>query len=209
MIRLYAADIRELEGKTGELGARLSRERRERMNAMKIETARLRCLAAGLLLDTVFKKRARTDIVCDAFGKPHLPDGPCFNLSHAGDYAVLAVSDQEVGVDVERWRKADTAALAKRFYHPEEQAHLSAAVDPVERFFTIWSLKESYMKALGRGFAVSPTSFAVLPDGRDSARLLGSEDYHFKRYTDFPRYALAVCAREDAFPDGVTVLSYD
>ncbi len=208
MIRLYAADMRELAGRADELDVRLSLERRQRMNSLKSETDRLRCLAAGLLLDTVFKKRAKTDIVRDTYGKPMLTGGPCFNLSHAGDYAVLAVSETEIGVDIERWRRADTAALARRFYHPGEQAVLAEAADPVERFFTIWSLKESYVKALGRGFAVSPASFAVLPEGRDGASLLGGGDYHFKRYFDFPGYALAVCALEDAFPEAATVLSY-
>lgn len=179
------------------------------MDALKSEAGRRCCLAAGLLLDTVFKKRARCEIERDAYGKPRLPGGPCFNLSHAGDYAVLAVSEESVGVDIERWRRADTAALARRFYHPEEQALLAGAEDPVERFFSIWALKESYIKALGRGFSISPLSFAVLPDNQDGAALSGQEGWHFKRYFDFPGYALAVCALEDQFPDAVTVLSYE
>lgn len=209
MIRLYAADIRQLDGGSEAHYARISLERRQRINAMKSETDKQRCLAAGLLLDTVFKKRAKTEIQRDAHGKPMLPGGPCFNISHAGDYAVLAVSDQPIGVDIERWRRADTAALAKRFYHPEEQAVLAAADDPVERFFTIWSLKESYVKALGTGFSLSPSSFAILPGEAAGAELLGEPNYHFKRYFDFPGYALAICALDDAFPDAPTVLSYD
>lgn len=208
MIRLYAADIRAFSGRADELGVRLSLERRQRMNALKSDTDRLRCLAAGLLLDTVFKGRAKNEIRRDTYGKPRLPGGPCFNLSHAGDYAVLAVSDGEIGVDIERERRANTAGLAKRFYHPAEQADIAGAPDPVARFFTIWSLKESYVKALGRGFAVSPASFAILPSGSDGAALVGDGSYHFKRYFDFPGYALAVCAKEDAFPDAFTLLSY-
>lgn len=209
MIRLYAADIRRLDGCTEAHYARISIERRQRINALKSETDKQRCLAAGLLLDTVFKKRAKTEIVRDTHGKPMLPGGPCFNLSHAGDYAVLAVSDQPVGVDIERWRRADTSALSKRFYHPEEQAALAAAADPVERFFTIWSLKESYVKALGTGFSLSPASFAVLPGESAGAALMGDPSYHFRRYFDFPGYALAVCALEDAFPDAPTIFSYE
>jgi len=209
LIRLYAADTRQLNGRFDELYPRLSLERRQRINALKSNADKLRCIAAGLLLDTVFKKRAKTDIVYNPYGKPALSGGPCFNISHAGDYAVLAVSGKEVGVDIERWRKADTVALAKRFYHPHEQAALFAASDPVECFFTIWSLKESYIKAIGRGFAVAPSSFAVLPDESDGASFLGNGNFHFKRYFDFQGYALSICALEAVFPDAVTVLSYE
>ena len=208
MIRLYAADTRQLSGRMDVFFPRVSLERRQRIHAVKSEADKLRCLAAGLLLDTVLKKRARTEIVRSAYGKPMLPGGPCFNISHAGDYALLAVSEQEIGVDIERWRRADTAALALRFYHPDEQAALAATAEPAELFFAIWALKESYIKAIGRGFSVSPASFAVLPDGACGALLVGDDSFHFRRYFDFPGYALALCSLEDEFPDGVTLLSY-
>jgi 4'-phosphopantetheinyl transferase len=208
LIRIYAADIRQFSGCIEDFFSRISLERRQRIRTSKSEADKLRCLAAGLLLDTVLKKRAKTDISRGAYGKPMLPDGPCFNLSHAGDYALLAVSDQEIGADIERLRKADTSALAKRFYHPDEQTALAASTSPMELFFTIWALKESYIKNIGRGFSVSPASFAVLPSGVCDAVLEGDDSFHFKRYFDFPGYALALCAVEDEFPDGVTVLSY-
>ena len=208
MIRLYAADIRQFSGRIEEHFPRISLERRQRIHVAKAEADKLRCLAAGLLLDTVLKKRAKTDIVRGVYGKPMLPGGPCFNISHAGDYALLAVSEREIGVDIERWRRADTVALARRFYHPDEQVALSAAADHTDCFFTIWALKESYIKAIGRGFSVSPASFAILPNGTNGAALAGDDRFLFRRYFDFPGYSLALCAMEDEFPDGVTVLSY-
>lgn len=118
-------------------------------------------------------------------GKPYVvcPPGPCtdrleFNLSHSGDFALVAVSrGSNVGVDVEQWRRdIEHLDLAEHFFsamevHALEQ--LAGVHDHVVAgFFSAWSRKEAYLKATGVGIARGLDHFDVelVPD--QPARLL-------------------------------------
>ena len=93
------------------------------------------------------------------FGKPRLAgDGQVhFNLSHCEERAVLAISDTaEVGIDLECERPIEHVDLAKRYFHPNEVAAITASPDEAEQrraFFLVWTLKEAVVKALGTGLS--------------------------------------------------------
>lgn len=93
-------------------------------------------------------------------GKPFLVNNPLeirFNLSHCNSVAVLAVSlRHEIGVDIESLtRKRNSQAIAERYFHPHEVAHLSElnAHEYSSYFFHLWTLKEAFFKARGRGIS--------------------------------------------------------
>ncbi len=110
---------------------------------------------------------ARRDIPADAalaktaLGKPYLPDWPAvqLSLSHSGGYGVCAVSDAPVGVDVELIRPL-RRDVPGRFFTPAEQAWLTGR--PESAFFRLWTRKESFVKALGRGLTLPLNRFSVL-----------------------------------------------
>ena len=94
-------------------------------------------------------------------GKPRLDaaGGPRFNLSHAGELAVIALSDGEVGVDVEPESSGPAALEAAAVAcTPAEAAALDAF--PLEARATaalrLWTAKEAYLKAIGEGLTVPP-----------------------------------------------------
>lgn len=97
-------------------------------------------------------------------GKPMLPEkmGLYFNLSHSGDYAICAVSDQEIGADIQKHTRYKEK-LAERFFHPEELAYLKAAEDRKRSFFDLWCLKESCIKCTGKGLGTGLERFSVVP----------------------------------------------
>ena len=157
MIKLYRYAISELsdaaytalaEKHAKELGGRLAR--------MRDENDRKRTLAGRMLLE-----RAAVEL-CGAHdptilrteaGKPYFAELPIrFSLSHSGDRVILAVSDREIGADIERILPRSLAA-AKRFFTKEEQAYLQEAEDACARFYEIWTKKEAYGKWLGGGMA--------------------------------------------------------
>lgn len=208
MVELFAADIRQIAPKADELILLLDEERQKRVRSYGSSRDALRCLAAGLLLYSVFGERARSaHFEHGKRGKPFLPDVSPFNLTHAGDYAVLALSKETVGVDLERIRAINWSRVSERFFHPEEQRFLEQSNDPQTMFFTIWTLKESYLKALGHGFSVSPRSFCVLPESSGAA-LEGDSEFHFHSFSTFPGYCLSVCCREEEIASNVVLKEF-
>lgn len=80
----------------------------------------------------------------------------CFNVSHSADIAVIAISDRDIGIDVEHLeRRVDSAAVLRRFFSPAEQASYAQyqPADPRRTFFRGWTRKEAVLKATGEGIA--------------------------------------------------------
>lgn len=100
-----------------------------------------------------------------AIANPGMPDGSLeFNLTHTPGMAVLALCHAgELGVDVEyQLRSTDATLLADRFFSPDEARKLKALPEAQrkDRFFDLWTLKESYIKARGMGLAIPLGSFS-------------------------------------------------
>lgn len=135
-------------------------ERTKRAARMARREDALRCLGAGALIAGVLGAEER-ELTFGEYGKPALPPGrPFFNLSHSGDYILLAVDRAPVGVDIEKSDDRHLSA-ARVICTPEERSWM--AVDPVPRFHTLWTMKESVLKQMGCGIRRAPGSFSVLP----------------------------------------------
>ncbi len=101
------------------------------------------------------------------WGKPELPAARDlrFNLSHAGDLALIAVAwRREVGVDLERLdpeRRLDD--VARRFFSDAERRALDRlpGSDRAIASLRCWCRKEAYLKACGDGLARPLDSFDV------------------------------------------------
>lgn len=99
-------------------------------------------------------------------GKPRVRGAALhFNLSHSGRWGLVGIhAEQELGVDIEGERPAmDGLGLAQRFFTPAETAWLRAQ-PPVQRpraFARLWTCKEAWLKADGRGLALSLQSIEV------------------------------------------------
>lgn len=118
-------------------------------------------------------------------GKPYFEDIPLyFNLSHSGDYVLCAVSEREVGADIQRFQPVDAMKLAKRFFPEPECEALSRCEGTQERqelFFRLWARKEAYGKLTGEGVV------SVLDrDMRDA-------DADWQEFLPPEGYAAAVC----------------
>jgi len=117
-----------------------------------------------------------------AHGRPEIDVGACpdgaglrFNLAHTPGLVCCAVTrDAPVGIDAECHRPVrDLGALATRFFTADEAATVaqaastapssgsrrgsssdSAAPPGALAFYSLWTLKEAYVKALGRGLSL-------------------------------------------------------
>jgi 4'-phosphopantetheinyl transferase len=118
-------------------------------------------------------------------GRPEIDTGACpdaeglrFNLSHTTGLVCCALSRAlPVGVDAECQRRLrDARALAARFFAAEEAAAVTAAGPPGSAaealtFQSLWTLKEAYVKALGRGLSLGLERFAFRLAGAAPARI--------------------------------------
>ena len=108
-----------------------------------------RTLAGRYLLKKMIRElygREEFTVKLNENGKPYL-DFCFFSISHSGDFAVCAVSDFPVGVDIERmkgFKQRDKYML----FTPTESEYVNKS-DPENRFFTLWTRKEAYIKAKG------------------------------------------------------------
>jgi len=98
-----------------------------------------------------------------AFGKPKLAvgqgeSGLCFNLSHSGDLAILAVSSGcELGIDLEL-QQDDLLfqGMAAQYFSSSEQTELFSLPPEMQlaAFYRCWTRKEAYLKGCGSGFSL-------------------------------------------------------
>ena len=194
--------------------ALVDRERREKVNALVLREKKNASLAAGVILPLALKKcgvAGEVRIENGLWEKPRLisPQGVCFNLSHSGGWTVAAVSDGEVGVDVQQLKPVDMR-LATRFFTEEERRQIECAGEgATELFYRFWTVKEAYLKALGTGLNRPLNSFTVrFTAGGAKIADGGDGDWRVSEFDCFPGYRLACVAKEyapDADPEIITL----
>lgn len=101
-------------------------------------------------------------------GKPVLKDGQTlkpiqFNISHTRDLTCCAITlGNPVGVDVESLHRKVNLSIAPRFFSKTE-AHLIQKLPEEQQkaaFLDLWTLKESFIKAKGKGLAMPLNQFS-------------------------------------------------
>jgi 4'-phosphopantetheinyl transferase len=145
-------------------------------------------------------------------GKPsvHMHPEMHFNISHSGDRIVCAVGDALIGIDVERIRKVNFH-IAKRYFSPHECEDLFSLTveDQLKYFFTLWTLKESYLKAIGEGLALNLNSFSVIR-GKSGFLLADNQlavKFTVRSYKLDQDYRMAVCSLEKTIPGRLMFVS--
>ena len=141
--------------------------RRELLDRLKNENARRESLCAGLLFAYAMERRGLSrDVAVERLpaGKPVLcgRDGVCFSLSHSGRWVLCAVSDRQVGADVQEIRPV-RMSIARRF-HPAEQAWLESVPGETRdaALFRLWARKEAWVKAVSNERVLSLAEADVL-----------------------------------------------
>ena len=154
-----------------ELVALLDGHERDRLDRFRRPADQARYLAAHALVRLVLADTVGTpadaltfDRTCRCgaqHGKPVLPGGPGFSLTHAGDLVGVAVHPGgAVGLDVEQVRElTDLAAMVAHVCSPQETA------PDADAFFTLWTRKEALLKAVGTGLATPMSAITLGPAG--------------------------------------------
>jgi 4'-phosphopantetheinyl transferase len=133
---------------------------RERINRYKRWQDRQRGLLGKLLLleglkGYGYRPDCLSHLLPDENGKPFLDDRINFNISHSDEYIVCTLSDEgKVGIDIERIKEIDLSDFRNHLTYKEREV-IAQSQDPYGDFYRIWTIKESVLKAAGRGLSAS------------------------------------------------------
>ncbi len=126
-------------------------------------------------------------------GKPYSIDNPglYFNMSNSGKKAVIAFSrDTELGIDIEQIRSLpDLDEMITRNFTSREIRFINGKPEErTTRFFRFWTIKESYLKAIGEGMRLTPDNieFTIEKGGIRQLSVNGifeQEEWHFKEFS--------------------------
>lgn len=129
--------------------------------------------------------------------KPYLASHPWlyFNISHSEDFAVIAISRKEVGIDIEYMSEDfDFTNLLPDIFDGNEILIIQNAVNKKNAFYTSWTRKEAFVKALGKGI---DEDFKYIPclDGQhsvDAALLNNNKNWQIYSFDLAHHYSAAV-----------------
>lgn len=133
--------------------------KRNKILNIKQHKKRLQSLFADVLLRVILCTRFNIDIndikFDDVNGKPYLVgESICFNVSHSENMVAVAVSDRNIGVDLEKTRNINPK-LIDRYFTKCEKEYISVDLpDWQTRFFEVWTKKEAFLKRSGVGLRV-------------------------------------------------------
>lgn len=145
-------------------------------------------------------------------GKPYFshPQNIHYNISHSGLYIVCAVSNSEIGIDVERIRKVNLR-IAERYFSPTELSDLLAMSESsrMEYFITLWTIKEAYLKSTGTGLTQKLNSFTInkLNDRFQLSGNLKAQNQDVISLKLDAEYYLAVCSAKNLVLEPVCFLN--
>ncbi len=152
----------------------MSQERKNKIDAIKADSGKRLSLGAGILLKWAMKLAGEgSQLKFGPQGKPYIAGRSdfFFNLSHSGSLVAIAVSDREVGVDIQKMRHFDDR-LVNYVFNIEDRKFVKEMMDDgdVDRIYTrMWAIKESVMKYNGKGIAMEPQKIALrVEDGSAS-----------------------------------------
>lgn len=92
------------------------------------------------------------ELTYNELGKPYLKGEKIFfNISNKDNITVCAISNREIGIDIEK--KIYNLKVAKKVFNSKELSLLNQALDKEREFSRIWTMKESYSKLKGIGLS--------------------------------------------------------
>lgn len=206
MIKLLAANINQDidDNKIEEFTRLISKEKLEKINRYRLREDYLRSLYGDILVRSEIIKQlgiANSDIkfVLNKYGKPYIEgyNNLFFNISHSEDWVICAISDEEVGVDIEKIEKAPVE-VAEHYFHSREYKLIrgKAPEEVNEYFYKMWTLKESYIKWLGKGLSKQLDSFSVNEDINNRFYIEDNKELRLNQCKFDKDYIISLCSKE-------------
>ncbi|MGL4589601.1 MAG: 4'-phosphopantetheinyl transferase family protein [Mycoplasmatales bacterium] len=149
--------------------AYVSKERLEKAKTYRFKSDRIISLISYVLLRNLLKENYNIDLnklklIYNQNNKPYIKECPNihFNISHCSSGVCCAISDQEIGIDIENRAEIDWK-IVDFIYTQNEKGFLQNSKEQNTDFIKIWTLKESYIKKEGLSIANKDEILEILP----------------------------------------------
>lgn len=196
MIKLAYCNVENLDLKRAYEA--VSQSRKDKIDFYRFDKDKKLSAGAYLLLKKLLDEENITNPLFKTkkYGKAYISnhENIHFNLSHSGKIVLCAISDMEVGVDVEYVDSEIDLDIAKHYFYNSEYENIMNAENPPEEFFKYWVLKESYMKYTGLGMNLKLDSFEIII--KDEIRLKNNEALKFNLF-NIKNYKIAIASKYD------------
>lgn len=209
MNRVYIIDVSKLEKEFPyeELYEKASSYRKEKVDKLVFKKDKILSLCVDYLLRYALNEIGieynNIEIDFEKNNKPILKniEGVYFNLSHSKEIAICAISNNEIGCDVQK-KIGNNLEIANRFFCKEEIDLINKSKTVKQKedmFYRLWTLKESYMKALGLGLNIGLSQFQIQFD-KDKISVLTQNgldtDFYFEEIKLKNKdYKCAICSK--------------
>lgn len=221
-MQIYGVKIPNNENKIPDVLNLLSDKRRIRIAELRHFPDRIRSVLAETLLRILIIRTLEVEnkvinFGFNNFGKPYLLGYPNFhfNISHSGEYVICAIDHNPVGIDIEEKRNIDLK-IAYHFFTNNEIRYIDElSIKRLERFYSIWTAKESYLKFIGKGLSVPLNSFTIdicentIKLSEISGKKITDPVCFFKSYDISNNYKITLCSKNGVnYPITIKELKY-
>ena len=174
MYKIYFLDVNKLKESFSfeEIYYKVSSYRKSKVDKLLFDKDKWLSLGAEYLLMQGLREfnidYSQIEIGLVENNKPFFKNCPVelyFNLSHSGEMAMCVISDSDVGCDIQKVsNKEKILDVAERFFNSSEIEIIKNCKESERNnlFYRIWVIKESYIKATGKGFKMPLKNFKIV-----------------------------------------------
>lgn len=206
-MKIYVTKIKEVsEEILEELTRFISKEKKSKLQKLKHREDKLRSLIGEILVryiiaENISIKSSDMIFATNIYGKPFLRDYSDFhfNISHSGDYVLCAIDSKPIGIDIEKVVPIEYETIAPNFLTVKEISYIKREdfKNQINKFYEIWTIKESYVKAYGQGLNMCFKDFSVDYNNQEQATVIREEQYdecNIKSLNLEAGYKVAICS---------------
>ena len=198
MIKLAYCNVENLDLKRAY--GLVSEERQEKIDFYRFEKDKKLSCGAYLLLKKLLWEENITNPIfkTEKYGKAYISnhENIQFNLSHSGKMVLCAISDMEVGADIEYIDPEIDLDIAKNYFFNREYESIMKSDNPSDEFFKYWVLKESYMKYTGLGMNLELDHFEIIIE--DTIRLKNDNNNLIFNLFNIENYKIGIAGHQEA-----------
>jgi len=174
----------------------------------------IRSILSSALLYYALNKNGidKKDIIIEKspMGKPFLKNSKNidFNITHSGNWVACAIDTNNIGIDIEQIKDINLTDF-EEILTKEEIKYIN---NKEENFYQIWTLKESYIKAIGMGIYKPLSSFTIQPYDIHYAKVFQNDSYekqwHFYNFNLDENHACSICSQSKISKEQFNFLEY-